>query len=199
MPPAAIFLDWDDTLLCSTFVSNEGLKAEASFSPFQNQFRDLESAVIAMLNLAKSLGDVYIVTNAEIGWVELSAKRFLPGVIPLLQNIRIYSARSTFEKEFPNAPLAWKFNMFRFILEQYGIDTPRNVISFGDSNVEREAIRQITKAGLNCCLKSIKFAERPSLEQLKRQIELVATCLHEVVAHPGELDLALTISVPPGQ
>ena len=49
-----------------------------------------------------------IITNAGTGWVELSSLRFLPRLYKELihnadkKGLRIISARSKFEKEFPS-------------------------------------------------------------------------------------------------
>ena len=37
--------------------------------------------------------------------------------------------------------------------------------------------------------KSVKFAERPSMEQLRRQVELVTNCFQYIYLHEGDLDL----------
>jgi len=47
----------------------------------------------------------------------------------------------------------------------------------------------------NSRTKSVKFAERPTLEQLRRQIELVSNCFHYIHTHDGDLDLQLTVTV----
>ena len=49
-----------------------------------------------------------MVTNAETGWVQLSAAKFIPAVVPLLSRVSILSARSTYEGRYPDAPLKWK-------------------------------------------------------------------------------------------
>jgi len=69
-----------------------------------------------------------------------------------------------------------------------------DVISFGDSHVEREAIRIATRNLVESRTKSVKFAERPSMEQLRRQIELINNCFHYIHGHDGDLDLQLTIT-----
>lgn len=71
----------------------------------------------------------------------------------------------------------------------------RNVLSFGDSHVEREAVRACTRGMPNTRTKSVKFAERPSMEQLRRQIELVTNCFGYIHSHEGDLDLQLTVTV----
>jgi hypothetical protein len=56
-----------------------------------------------MLRIAKGLGKTYIITNAAEGWVEMSAKRFLPKTLKeLTADVTIISARTKYEKSFPS-------------------------------------------------------------------------------------------------
>jgi hypothetical protein len=83
------------------------------------------------------------------------------------------------------------------MLECFG-DTPerfKNVLSFGDSVHERHALHKVTSSLTNVVTKSVKFVERPSIEQLKRQVDLVHSCLDDITAHRGDLDLMLTIQL----
>lgn len=71
---------------------------------------------------------------------------------------------------------------------------PRNILSFGDSIHERSAIHKVTSTlGGGVRTKSIKFVERPTVEQLKRQVDLVTSCFDAIVGHGESLDLMLTI------
>ena len=79
-----------------------------SWSTWEAGLRDLEQAIIAVITLALQYGEVHIVTNAETGWVQLSAAKFIPAVVPLLHRVSILSARSTYEGRYPDAPLKWK-------------------------------------------------------------------------------------------
>jgi len=192
-----IFVDWDDTLLCSSYLSGAGYRLDSeleSSSAIDRELKELESSVIGLLRLAMSFGEVHIVTNAETGWVQLSAKKFLPGVVPVLDQVKVLSARSTYETMFPDAPVKWKFCAFQ---EKLFSDSksPKNVISFGDSHVEREAVRAVTRGIPNTKTKSVKFAEKPSMEQLRRQLELVTNCFQYIHSHEGDLDLQLTVTV----
>ena len=40
--------------------------------------RAVEEVTFQVIQRALQMGDVIIITNAEIGWVELSARRFMP-------------------------------------------------------------------------------------------------------------------------
>lgn len=199
-----IVFDWDDTLLASSYLSSRGLRLDSPPSKvleLDAGLRELETSIISVLTLAQQYGDVHIVTNAETGWVQLSAAKFIPAVIPLINqlaaNNSIISARSTFESKYPDSPLKWKFYAFQSKLSSVFSDSKRlkNIISFGDSHVEREAVRACTRGFPNTRTKSVKFAERPSMEQLRRQIELVTNCFQYIHNHEGDLDLQLTVTI----
>ncbi len=44
-------------------------------------------------------------------------------------------------------------------------------------------------------VKTVKFSERPSCEQLRRQLELVNQCFSYITTHEGDLDLQLTVTM----
>lgn len=202
-----IIFDWDDTLIPSSFLAENGLRLDSDYSMLANyrqQLQDLENRVANVLNLAMQMGRVLIVTNAEKGWVQLSSEKFLPGIRHIIDKIDVISARSEFESMF-DSPLKWKFYAFQqklgAILSEKSKENKENmppvknnIISFGDSHVERHAIQQVSRYIPNSTTKSVKFAERPSLEQLLRQIELVTKCFQYIYSHEGDLDLQLTIN-----
>lgn len=197
-----IFLDWDDTLLCSSVLSGHGIKLDSNLegaTDLLRQLDDLSTSVINVLNIAQTYGEVHIVTNGETGWVQLSAQKFVPRVVQHLEKLHILSARSTFESMFPDSPTKWKFHAFQESLQSLysGPSCLKNVLSFGDSHAEREAIRAVTKGLPNTRTKSIKFAERPSIEQLQRQLELVGNCFQYINNHEEDLDLCMSLSVTP--
>lgn len=205
LPPSThtvIFLDWDDTLLCSSVLSHQGIKLDSELENVEliAQLEELSDSVIGVLNVAMSHGTVYIVTNGETGWVQLSAQKFLPNVVPFLNKLRVLSARSTFEPLYPDSPMKWKYHAFQESLAREYPKTNsciRNVLSFGDSHAEREAIRAVTRGHPNTRTKSIKFAERPTIEQLQRQLELVSDCFPYITSHEADLDLCMSLSVSP--
>lgn len=201
-----IFWDWDDTLLCSSFLSSEGYSLNTSMvgadPDLLRQLQELESSTIKVLETSLQWAETVIITNAETGWVQLSAQKFMPNVLPLLDKIRIVSARSTYESMFPDSPLKWKYCAFQDCLGELlqRTDLSKHVVSFGDSHVEREAVRAVTKDVANTRTKSIKFAERPTIEQLQRQVELATDCFSYICSHDGDLDLCMSLSmVPTGQ
>lgn len=195
-----ILFDWDDTLLASTHLANSNYRLdEPDVLPetVMQQLSLLEDAVIDMLDLAATLGTVCIITNAETGWVELSCKKFLPRVMAHVEGLPVVSARSTYEPKHPALPSKWKLEAFSHRISQLCDETSpskaKNVISLGDSHAEREAVRTVTR-DMPCTLtKSVKFVERPTLEQLLRELQLMVRCFPMICYTQRDLDLALTV------
>ena len=140
---------------------------------------------------------VAIITNAQIGWVEISCKKFIPCVSHILDRIKIISARSTFEKIYPDSPGIWKELAFAHeIALQYSdhkLQSRKNLISLGDSIYERLAIHKYGEMCKANYIKSVKFVENPTIEQLKYQIKHINFYLVEICKRTEHLDLMLII------
>eukprot|EP00929_Paragymnodinium_shiwhaense_P057673 TRINITY_DN2887_c0_g1_i1.p1 TRINITY_DN2887_c0_g1~~TRINITY_DN2887_c0_g1_i1.p1 ORF type:complete len:248 (+),score=59.54 TRINITY_DN2887_c0_g1_i1:304-1047(+) len=172
-----IIFDWDDTVLPSSWVQEQGLRldGESQLTPTQQ----------------------VLVTNAERGWIELSSRKFLPSLLPTLEDVKLLSARTEYERPEVVSPFEWKLRAFQHeILRLFherggGQQKRKNILSFGDSAHEREALIHATANLPNCRTKSLKFVERPRIETLRKQHSLVARCVKKIVHHDGNLDLCL--------
>ena len=142
-----------------------------------------QDAAIVMLKLAQSLGSVVIITNAEVGWVQLSAKRFFKRMVPELKSIPIISARSSFESQFPGAPLSWKAAAFAYTLHEHYSSTahaPKLVVSIGDSNEERLGLRIAATQHTQMHTATIKLLPQPSTAALAAQLDMCVAALADV-------------------
>lgn len=75
----------------------------------------LDRAASQLLHQSKTLAPkmTFIITNAAEGWVQMSAKRFLPRTaIEIKSDITIISARTKFEKLYPHDYHEWKIRAF---------------------------------------------------------------------------------------
>ena len=109
----AIIFDWDDTLLCTSFISPNGYYEPVELNPTaKNHIKTLEEASFKVLSLSVNSGKTFIITNAAEGWVQFSAKTFMPSISPLLDKITIISARSKYEAHFPRDVTQWKLHAF---------------------------------------------------------------------------------------
>mmetsp|Transcript_75396 Transcript_75396/g.212344 ORF Transcript_75396/g.212344 Transcript_75396/m.212344 type:complete len:362 (-) Transcript_75396:74-1159(-) len=196
--------DWDDTVLPSSWIQAQGLRLDDASKTNQWQRERLaEVATVAAetLRLAKLHGTVVVVTNAERGWIELSCQKFLPTIAPLLENLRLVSARTTYEGPRAPSPLDWKVHAFGTeIARMYGraglLDASKvkHIFSLGDGAHEREALLRTTNTLPNCRSKSLKFAERPDISQIIKQHSLIAGCFDTLLHHDANLDLCIRCS-----
>lgn len=201
-----MIFDWDDTVLPSTWIQCQGLRLDESSEVNSWQRAQLaEAAAITAetLRIAKQHGKVVIVTNAERGWIELSCQKFLPTLYPMLENIKVLSARTTYEGPARSSALDWKLKAFEDeITRIFGTDIvkdpsrKKNVVSFGDSVHEREALLRATSQLPNCQSKSLKFCERPDISQIIKQHTLITGCFERLVHHDGNLDLCIRCNGP---
>jgi len=170
-----IIFDWDDTLLCTTFLTPNGI----FYDNLKIDKRDLEkitkleSLTYDILKTSIDCGDTFIVTNAAPGWVEYSTKRFYPKVYPLLSKLNILSARGEFEKKFPGDSRQWKILTFLRLLKIMDTNLLTNFICLGDSLIEMEAAHIFASKFAKIFIKTVKFREYPSPEELFKQLQLI--------------------------
>lgn len=196
-----LIFDWDDTVLPSTWVQEQGLRLDEESIVTEEQKAQLDhiaSFAAQTLSVAKRHGTVVLVTNAERGWIELSCQKFMPTLLPSLDGVKILSARTTYEQHGVSSPFEWKFlafeNEIHSFYELFSPEQSKNVISFGDSAHEREALIRVTERMPGCRTKSMKFVERPEVDQLVKEHELISGCFKHIVNHDGNLDLCIRCS-----
>mmetsp|Transcript_43172 Transcript_43172/g.101479 ORF Transcript_43172/g.101479 Transcript_43172/m.101479 type:complete len:436 (+) Transcript_43172:91-1398(+) len=165
--------DWDDTLMCSSAINSSQVS--------QHQASQLDLLLEQVLSASLRLGETIIVTNADELWVSTSARQFTPHTSPLLNQIRVVSARRKFEYSFPGDPFAWKREAFREVLANrrnglYGL----NLVVLGDSPAEMEAAQTSTMGMSNALVKTVKFKDIPSVEDLLDQLRIIVQDLPSI-------------------
>merc|ERR1719271_714377 len=167
MEDTILIFDWDDTVLPSTWIQEQGLRLDDDCILSDEQTATLDQMAehaAQTLKTAKLHGKVILVTNAERGWIELSCQKFMPALSPALADVKILSARSTYEQQGVTSPFEWKFRAFEVeihsFFDKFAPEQRKNVISFGDSAHEREALIRVTEHMQSCNTKSLKFVER---------------------------------------
>ena len=170
-----IIFDWDDTLLPTSYLTPGGVFDENLKMPEKDKekFQKLEHAVLKILTEAVEKGNVYIITNAGNGWVEFSANRFYPSIMPVLEKIKIISARGQYEEKFPGNSRQWKIEAFLHLQKNVNLKLVTNIICIGDSLFEMEAGRILASKFSEAFIKTIKFREAPNLDELLKQLKLV--------------------------
>ena len=150
---------------------------------------NLERAVLKLLTEAVEKGNVYIITNAGNGWVEYSANRFYPSIMPILEKIKIISARGQYEKMFPGNSRQWKIEAFLNLLKNVNMKLVTNIICIGDSLFEMEAGRILASKFTEAFIKTIKFREAPKLDELLKQLKLVCVQFGTIYASVKNLTI----------
>jgi len=171
-----IIFDWDDTLLPTTFLTPKGTFSEdIQLSPSDyKKMQQISNYVYDILKESIEKGDVYIITNAGINWVQFSANLFYPNISELLKKIKIISARGEYEKSFPGNLRQWKIQAFLNLLKNVDNKLVTNIICIGDSLFEMEAGRILASNFKEAFIKTIKFREAPKLDELLKQLKLVS-------------------------
>jgi|Transcript_40821 hypothetical protein len=175
----AIIFDWDDTLLCTTFLSR--LKHNSISPEVKSNLQNIERAVLYLLNTALTLGHTFIVTNAKDGWVQESAALFLPGLMETLQRVRVVSARSTQQTWRCHDPSQWKVRAFLELGQEFDSQKLTNVVSIGDSQFELEAANTLTKTFAQGLLKVVKLQETPTSKELMKELDILVTKFKPIV------------------
>jgi hypothetical protein len=189
-----VIFDWDDTLFPTSWLQRQGFfKADAVPSMQQTaQLQKLADVVERTLRTALLFGKVVVVTNAEKGWVEVCCSKLMPSLAQVLSEVDIVSARSAYERHSQN-PSEWKRLAFAHEVEQLHIQSNEqlNVVSVGDSLYEQHAVMAVCENVQNCFAKSLKFMDKPSIEELVDQHDFFESCFLDVLEHNGDLDVEI--------
>eukprot|EP00440_Ansanella_granifera_P027857 gb/GFBE01030268.1/.p1 GENE.gb/GFBE01030268.1/~~gb/GFBE01030268.1/.p1 ORF type:complete len:349 (+),score=40.55 gb/GFBE01030268.1/:1-1047(+) len=191
-------------------------------SPFYPGLLAVGQAVRELLTTASKFGRVALVTLSQRPWVVNSADWFLPGLDlqELLDELQIPVYYAS-EHVSPQAFSLYSQEVFvtakRSAMETclnklFGrASNCKSVMSIGDSEIELFAIQAlvdslstgrkspvsastVSQDGPQC--KTVLLCEKPPLVQLKKQLALLISCLEQLDAHQGNLDLELDIGDP---
>ena len=181
-----IIFDWDDTLLCTTFISNNNYDFDSILKNpnYHDLLYKLEDKVFEILSLAIQKGETYIITNAEKSWVEYTSQIFFPSILNILNHIKIISAREENQINFPNEKRMWKINSFNHAFKKYDYESIINIISIGDSFFEVVASKLLNTHFYNSFIKTVQFMHTNKIEELISQLELVINKFDFIVNSP---------------
>lgn len=179
-----IIFDWDDTLLCTTFLTPNGdFDSDKTYNIHdEEKIAKLEMTVLSLLTQSIENGDTYIITNSIPGWVQYSAHRFYPSVVTLLETITIIYAREDYEKIYPNDSCIWKIKAFLEMYQKIDVKKKINIICIGDSFIEIEAAKALKTNFNQANIKSIKFRAASKIDELNKQLSLLLNNFSNILA-----------------
>ena len=166
--------DWDDTFLPTSYLIREDMIDKIELSDeLKYLFFILEEIIINILNLSINKGKVYIITNSSKSWFYFSSGKYFPNLDSILNRIKIISARDEYEDLYPGDTKIWKQKAFLHLKNEINDNLPSNIICFGDSSNELEAGKIFASHLSDSFIKTVKFKEKPEVEDLIKQLNLI--------------------------
>jgi hypothetical protein len=184
-----IIFDWDDTLLCTSYLLSQG--DDKLPKHVEQHLRSTQQVARNLLEQALQSGHTFIITNAMSGWVEYSAAKWAPGLLPVLQKVQVISARSEYESQFPDQVGKWKVEAFCEVQRKLNLPIITNLISIGDSNFEMDATHVMAKKFDQALIKTVKLREHPSPDELYKQLELVSQKFKPIIENARPLKITI--------
>lgn len=181
-----IFVDWDNTLFPTEWVQTSNIDMEKPCENTITMFADLDKLITDMIINMVLEGQVLIVTNGSIGWINLCLN-LLPNFKQIKDHdaITITSARDLFDKDYSSGD--WKKIAFKLFFNEHISDKEGiwRILSFGDSEDEHQAVTELKNHNVienqQRIIGSVKFIRYPSLNQLVNQIEIVKLLYKEII------------------
>jgi hypothetical protein len=208
-----IIFDWDDTLCPSSwlrkyqFDQRGNMKAGVD-SQSRKKLAALADEVNQLLDLAQSIGEVILVTNAKTPWVAASCQTFLPSCQAKLQNTQVFYALEIMQKmendkrDFDTVLTDAKAQAMKAAVTDFYSRYPnqswKNIISIGDAFFEHDAIRQVSRerpqkddAAKKCRTKTVKLLDGPTISGMIMQLSLVRSWLMKIVEMDEDVNINL--------
>jgi hypothetical protein len=192
-----IILDWDDTLFPTSWVNKNNIEIMNNNKIiYKKYFEKIDLMVLKMFKILVKYGDVLIITNALLNWIEISS-RIIPMTNNFMKNrndIKIVSARGEYSSVTDNL-MDWKKMAFQNELTNITKNKKiNNIISVGDAEYEYHALLNLYHGEEDNyrLLKSVKFLRYPNNQQIFEQVHILNNAIHNICTHTGHLDLRIS-------
>lgn len=210
-------IDWDDTLFPTTWIhkNNIELNRPELLEKYKIYFLELDRTISTLLESINKIGDIFIVTNANINWIKSCLSNLaLTRKTIINNNIRIVSARDSYSKN-NSSPTEWKILTFQDIIEDIinkinknmKPNTIINIISIGDAMYEYIALINLdnflksyindknflNEKNFNYLLKNIKFIEKPEFDCIIDQVQVLHKNFDDIVNRLEFIDLKFKV------
>lgn len=193
----AIILDWDDTLMATSYLHNQKAfhtdEKSQDIETIIRQLDPLKQAVMNFLDIMQTLGQVFIVTNADSSWIPFLCQKFWIGFDSFLQarHIPVISARSLYEDLFPNDPQMWKYQaMVQQVLG--GGKSFQHVMGIGDASTDRGALIHLCR-DYHLMMKSFLCQRGIEITDMIRRIQFLSCYLPLIHQDEESVDVYVEI------
>lgn len=193
--------DWDDTLFPTSWMSANNIKADDNFTNmnsfgwnnamqkydyYSKYFTELDNHMYKLLKYATMIGKVIIITNASKEWI-LTTSAKLPNTRTIIDSsVIIISARDLYQYKY-DMP-SWKMKAFNNELIPH-LNNANQIITFGDSHFEHQALISLKSMISQNKLKVIRFIQSPEFNVVIDQLDILTRSLITICQTPGPLDI----------
>jgi len=189
-----IILDWDDTLFPTSWVNKHNIDIiNMDKTIYVKFFEKIDVSLSKLFRTLNKLGDVLIVTNALLNWINISSK-ILPVTNEIFKNnqhMKFVSARGEYSSVTNNQNEWKKFAFINELKKRSHRKNINNIISIGDAEYEYNALINLHNGYHSRLLKAIKFVRYPDNNSIHEQINILHTAIRNICLHKGNLDLKL--------
>ena len=188
-----IIFDWDDTLLCTSYLTpkDSNIFSIPLLEETKEKLEKLENKVRKILEICIKNAKVFIITNAQQGWVEFSCGQFMPKVVHLLEKVTIISARTNYENKFPEKFDEWKIHAFLETKVELEKGAVINIICIGDSQAELEAGHHLYDEFPLARIKTIKLKQNPTPKELDKELKALLLKLNIIINSGTNMSIKL--------
>ena len=170
-----IILDWDDTLFSTSYFL---LKSKKLTIEEQQLFFKLGECVSKFINLSKSFGKIFIITNSTKKWLYKTAYNYLKINENLLDEVNVISARENFNEEIVPKHM-WKSLIFKQLYKYFELSD--SIVCISDSINDINEGKKLKTIFKNNNISTIKFINKPSPIQNIKEINLIIENLGKII------------------
>eukprot|EP00917_Polyrhabdina_sp_WS-2016_P021903 GHVP01047461.1.p1 GENE.GHVP01047461.1~~GHVP01047461.1.p1 ORF type:complete len:264 (+),score=41.72 GHVP01047461.1:48-839(+) len=196
-----IIVDWDDTIMPTTFLRNCGLVPVRSSDPIRifevrAAMAELESEVIQTMEYLHDLGQTVIVTNASSDWVKRSSENYMPNLNQILQKTPCISAQEAHSQDVFD-PAEWKVLGFKDLVASHfkheGSGScsckreTKNIMQIGDALSDRRALMILADQEKAPHFKSCMLVKSPSIDDMVNQHKELKKNLFRLLHNPSRI------------
>jgi hypothetical protein len=189
-----IILDWDDTLFPTSWVSNNDIDiTNINKIDYIKFFENIDLSIYKLFLNLINLGDILIITNALLNWINISLK-VLPKTNKLFENnknINFISARGEYSPLTDDINSWKKIAFINELKKKKHHKNINNIISIGDAEYEYNALINLYNNDSYILLKSVKFIRYPDNYNINEQINILNNSIKNICIYKGNLDLVL--------
>lgn len=194
-----IFVDWDDTLLCThELIERQNIDIDRQRNPripqaVVSQLKKLQNDCIDMLEACMQLGTLILVTNAAPGWIERSGQLCLPKLISWIKQHRIECvyARQKVAPAQAGDPTHWKpaaFGQALDVLRTHLTEQSTGAASYAHAQSSSHLISRGWLSEIACgCRADVAIYDAPRINILSIGDGVYERVAARVAAQPQDL------------